>query len=320
MEKPATGRETFSIHTSDCAELGEWARTVGRWDVEYQQISRGPLSAPSALSLFGEAILSDQFFNRSVICRGTPPQDAIAILLPAQGSKSVSFFLGQEVGSHDAIVVRSPCEGLLRTPEGFRLHTITVPACHLEGSLDCFGNADLSSVMNTSKLVRFSPHLLAQFHTLLALRAGSAPEVLDWNTDREIEQETLRLLSEGLLGVQSETRRPRALRNRLTYVREACARIDERLADDVILTDVAKSVGISLRSLENAFVEILGVRPVEYVRTRRLHKVRAHLLKHGTFEGALGQVAGRFGLRHLGYFSRDYKALFGELPGSTVRH
>jgi AraC family transcriptional regulator, ethanolamine operon transcriptional activator len=232
----------------------------------------------------------------------------------------VSVFLGQEVGGHDAIIVRSPSEGLLRTPEGFRLHTITVPVSLLEGTLESFGMADLSSVLATSKLLRFSPRLLGRFHTLLALRAGSAPEVLDWNTDREIEQETLRLVSEGLLGFQSEKRRPRALRNRVLYVREACARIEERLAEDVILTDVAKSVGISLRSLENAFVEILGVRPVEYVRMRRLHKVRAHLLKHGTFDGVLGQVASRFGLRHLSYFSRDYKMLFGELPSSTVRH
>lgn len=146
MDKPPTGRETIQIHTSDCAELGEWARTVGRWDVEYQQISRGPLSAPSALSFFGQAILSDQFFNRSVICRGTPPQEAIAILLPARQSQVASFFLGKEVGSHDAIIVRSPCEGLLRTPEGFRLHAITVPAGHVQSSLESFGLADLSSV------------------------------------------------------------------------------------------------------------------------------------------------------------------------------
>ncbi len=315
-EVPAT---RATIQTSDCAELGEWARTVGRWDVEYQQVGRGPLSAPLALSFYGRVMLSDQSFNRSVICQGAPPQRAIAVILPSRHNARNGIYKGQEVEACDAVAMRSPSEGFLRTPEAFRFHTITIPEGLLGEMLESYARVELASVLSGSKVLRLSPERLSRLHGLLASRTDPAFAVPGSETGLEVEQEVLQLVAESLMGPSLENQKSDAPRKRAEYVREARARIDEGLSGDVILSEVAGSLGICLRTLETAFLEVLGMRPVEYVRNRRLHRVREQLLRREGAEGGLGKVAWEFGLRHQGYFSRDYRRLFGELPSETVR-
>ena len=43
------------------------------------------------------------------------------------------------------------------------------------------------------------------------------------------------------------------------------------------------------------------------------------LLKANPVESAVTAIANDFGFTHLGYFSRDYKAQFGELPSETLQ-
>ena len=60
------------------------------------------------------------------------------------------------------------------------------------------------------------------------------------------------------------------------------------------------------------------VTPVGYLRTIRLNAVR-RLLR--TTPAAARRRRGRreLGFTHLGYFAREYRDLFGELPSQTTR-
>lgn len=81
------------------------------------------------------------------------------------------------------------------------------------------------------------------------------------------------------------------------------------------LADVA---GVSLRSLYAGFQDFCGVSPMQYLRNIRLERVRAELLA-GTVTGGVASVALRWGFSHLGRFSAEYKAHFGESPSQTLR-
>jgi AraC family ethanolamine operon transcriptional activator len=48
----------------------------------------------------------------------------------------------------------------------------------------------------------------------------------------------------------------------------------------------------------------------------RLNAVRREL-RNGTADQTIGDVAARWGFWHMGHFSHDYKALFGETPSHT---
>lgn len=83
-------------------------------------------------------------------------------------------------------------------------------------------------------------------------------------------------------------------------------------------TRLAEVAGCSLRGLYAGFQEFCGMSPMQYLRELRLDGVRADLLVGGTAVSVSG-VALRWGFGHLGRFSAEYKARFGEHPSETLR-
>jgi AraC family ethanolamine operon transcriptional activator len=82
------------------------------------------------------------------------------------------------------------------------------------------------------------------------------------------------------------------------------------------MLEVCRRVGSSRRKLNYCFQDVLGTSPVKYLRAVRLNGVRRALRAGGT---TVQDAAARWGFLHLGQFSRDYKAQFGEKPSETLK-
>ena len=76
--------------------------------------------------------------------------------------------------------------------------------------------------------------------------------------------------------------------------------------------------GVSLRSLYAGFQDFCDISPMQYLRNVRLERVRAELTA-GPVSGGVASVALRWGFTHMGRFSAEYKAHFGESPSQTAR-
>jgi AraC family transcriptional regulator, ethanolamine operon transcriptional activator len=102
----------------------------------------------------------------------------------------------------------------------------------------------------------------------------------------------------------------------LTLVR----RFDEFLAANAGRTlysaDMAKQLGVSVRTLHNALVAIRGMSMHRYTRLRRLWNVRQQLVR-GQPE-SIKAIALVNGFWHLGEFASLYRELFGETPHQTL--
>ncbi len=80
-------------------------------------------------------------------------------------------------------------------------------------------------------------------------------------------------------------------------------------------------VGVSQRTLEYAFKERLGTSPMEFIRRLKLHAARRALLAGERGGPTVTEIAMTFGFYQLGRFATEYRALFGELPSTTLsRH
>ncbi len=77
-------------------------------------------------------------------------------------------------------------------------------------------------------------------------------------------------------------------------------------------------LGISLRKLHDAVAALTGLSPQVYLKTRRLTLARRALQRPGDQPPLIKSVALAHGFWHLGYFARDYRALFGETPSRTI--
>lgn len=83
------------------------------------------------------------------------------------------------------------------------------------------------------------------------------------------------------------------------------------------VSELATLSGSSLRSLQEGFRKHRGLTLTEFIRRLRLDNARAALLSAGE-RNNVTEIAMWCGYGHLGRFSRDYKARFGEAPSLTL--
>lgn len=93
----------------------------------------------------------------------------------------------------------------------------------------------------------------------------------------------------------------------------------EAHADAVLTPEVLARVGcVSVRTLHAAFRERLDTTPMGYVRSVRLERARAELLRADPATLSVSEVAARLGFVHLSRFAQQYRDRFGELPSVTL--
>ncbi len=86
----------------------------------------------------------------------------------------------------------------------------------------------------------------------------------------------------------------------------------------VTVLDMAKNVCVSQRTLEQAFSHCLGVSPKKYLIYMRFNVIRNLLMRSGA-DVNIKTIAQRYGVVHMGNFSRAYRDLFDEIPSETRR-
>lgn len=91
------------------------------------------------------------------------------------------------------------------------------------------------------------------------------------------------------------------------------ARSDEPLS----MAELAREVGVGLRSLQLAFIEARAMEPRDVLLRFRLDRARERLLKPGPTD-TVTSIALDCGFAHLGRFPAAYRIAFGELPAETL--
>lgn len=102
------------------------------------------------------------------------------------------------------------------------------------------------------------------------------------------------------------------------HVRRVQEYLQAHAQEPVRPEQLAALAGVSLRSLYTGFKDFCGVSPMQYLKNLRLDHAHADLMGCAGKNNVAG-VALRWGFAHLGRFSVDYKARFGESPSQTLR-
>lgn len=111
---------------------------------------------------------------------------------------------------------------------------------------------------------------------------------------------------------------PRPVRPRL--VSRVIDLIDSDPAAPHTVTDMARVAGTSVRSLQAAFSEHLGLTPMEYLRRVRLARARQDLLAAVPGDGqSVADIAYRWGFGHVPRFAAAYRERYGQTPSQSLR-
>ncbi|ANS32445.1 hypothetical protein R1CP_39305 (plasmid) [Rhodococcus opacus] len=81
---------------------------------------------------------------------------------------------------------------------------------------------------------------------------------------------------------------------------------------------LAELVGVSVRTLQDGFARYVGAAPMAYLRGIRLERAHEDLVAAEPGYIAVSDIAYRWGFRHLGRFSVEYRKRYGQSPSVTL--
>lgn len=207
-------------------------------------------------------------------------------------------------------------ESLLVIPHGadFRITVRRKAHAWCSISLPFAAQSGDAWIARDSKHVPRLRHLVNEASlSLLDRPAGSSAHAA---AGRRLADEAARLL-ERPTKPHIRSGRPRFDRTRI--IRAAMAVLDSTPICPST-TDLARSVGVTARTLLRTFQESFGVSPKRYLLLRELHAVHRELASGGKdADTTVADVLTRHGIWEFGRFAARYRRQFGELPSATLR-
>jgi transcriptional regulator GlxA family with amidase domain len=118
--------------------------------------------------------------------------------------------------------------------------------------------------------------------------------------------------------VRGERLRPRPAGTRGRQAARAATELMERdPAEPLDLAALAKHSGVSVRTLQEGFLELHGRSPTAHLRRLRLERAHERLCRP-TPDTTVTDVALASGFTHLGRFAEAYRRHFGQPPSQTL--
>ena len=292
-------------------QLDEAARALG-WKAESQQLSRGDFFA-SVLSVESHhgCIVSTQF--RAVIDhRVETPDEFIAFHLGRFDTGEITV-CGYKLKDGD-VVVLSPGSEVEYHLAG-QVHNETLYLSKTAFDTACSRIAPRSELLSDgpSSIAHCDPRRFVSIRKKLREYAmnGILPQ-----------EDASRLLAAMILMVEEAPSRSLCKDLANDYVvgiaRRARSYIENHIDETIRLEDLCSDVGVGLRTLQRCFSRHFQTSPVAYIQARRLNLARRELVSADPTGSTVTRIALDSGFNHLGRFSVDYHAHFGETPRQTL--
>ncbi len=132
----------------------------------------------------------------------------------------------------------------------------------------------------------------------------------------EVPSGDLQAALDGVLAGARRLPQRAAVARRYQLVLEAEAFMAEHLGDGPPLEALGAQLGCSARTLIYAFTQVFGIGPMAYFKLQRLNAIHRRLSAGGDAP-KISELAPRYGFRHMGHFSTDYRLMFGQPPSRS---
>jgi AraC family ethanolamine operon transcriptional activator len=103
-------------------------------------------------------------------------------------------------------------------------------------------------------------------------------------------------------------------------VDHAVAAMQTQPPDTLSISELRRAAGVTERALHKGFVERYTLPPARFLKAFRLNGARKDLGRLASAELEIADIANKWGFRHHGQFSSDYRRWFVELPSQTLKH
>jgi AraC-like DNA-binding protein len=317
---PSTPSAVTVVEISDPTAVGETLEVI---EQDAVQLKSSPLRVRRVIARLGRSVLMFQSTNLPI--RTRTRLQGVFVAFVAFGPRAVGTLNGLPIGPGRVLVSASGVEVEFVVEGGYESVSLLVPPDEIREHLRGRHREDEFRLPDGVELLQSCPDAAQGLYGLgrrLVDVAARQPEVFDVpQTQAAAQVELLETLLATLGSVGHPNSAPRDL-TRQAHSRVVQAVEDYALthtAERLYVTDLCEAAGVSERTLQYAFKEVMGMTPVAYLTRLRLHRVRRGLRATTHRSTTVTAEALRWGFWHFGEFSRTYKACFAELPSETLR-
>jgi AraC family ethanolamine operon transcriptional activator len=298
-------------------DFDELAAAQNGWDTRYRPLKREGFNG-RMISLRTNSIQIDmEQFETPMEIAGSAPTAGLSCVLPLPNSSAYSS-CGEAVTPTHIDVFGSGHEVFAVTPRRTHWLCVSIFDCFFEYQNDSHLMPALPGKNQTHAILRSDPHALALLRSrCLAAISVYRQGTLGCDSGKHLFHDIALQTGLALRGVAEAPVKGRLRQYRLA--RRARDYILNRMSDPPTILEICGALHVPERTLHRAFVQVYGVAPKDFLKTQRLLAVR-QALQTAEPSQTVGHTAPSFGFYELGHFARDYKAMFGELPSTTLNN
>jgi len=323
------GRDAASIHraneksaiisTSDpCVH----AASLRGWSQDYLQLSAGRFSGKIVEVSIGPIQVFKEMIHQRVDEKANPRRDSYTVGVPVYVGED-GYWQGYNL-QRDSLMTLCPNEELhFRTPLVSSILVTVINCAEFDFFSNNTGDVDVGSLVAWAKTGEFSSQAAERFRATLQqvlVSVISTPEVLEHTASQRAIIDTVMNASMDALLARVEENKPsrKAHAVQRTIVERARNYVLANRENPLTVSDLCFHLRMSRRGLHHAFMNVLGVNTITFLRYVKLHGVKKDLLQANPTDSVTG-IACKWGFWHMGMFSLYYKNLFGETPSMTLR-
>jgi AraC family ethanolamine operon transcriptional activator len=323
-ESPGTFDENalYSMVRRETRDADEQAACLRDWDQVYEQLTPGQFEGRFMDIRFRGIQLFREVTNQSVHEAGLM-RDGDRVLGVPVAMQGQGYFCGRPISPDAIMTMRGGDELDFRAPEHFDIVAVSVPVDVLTRYTRDVEHRDIEQELQNVPLLQATKAHVDEFRGFLLTVLESVsrtPAMLQYAAmQKGLEHALLSSVVKAVGRADDAARSTTSPTARHAIVSRAQEYMREHVEEPLTVEDLCRVLGVSRRTLQYSFQEVLQLNPVSYLRAMRLNGVRRMLKSANPERQSVQDIAARWGFWHLSHFANDYRRMFGELPSETLR-
>ncbi len=298
-------------------DVDEQAALLRGWNQTYNQMSPGAFKGSIQETDLGAIQIFREVTSNSLHQTGALPGGTCAVGIPI-GMKGSATFCGTACDGSQLHIFSGASGFEFYSPEELDIVGVVIPQAHLVRALDVretdnFSQPAEAHLRTTS--ARCGRQLRETALSILSVLSDTADPVARAAMIVLMMRDLTASVADAIAGDHHDNgiRIPQG--HRWQIVDRAISFAHDDPGSPVSIEDLCAAAGVSRRTLQYCFNNVLGVSPATYLKAVRLNGARRSLKECRS----VTEAATLWGFWHFGRFAADYATMFGELPSATFR-
>jgi len=300
-------------------DIDQYAEVAKQWDVDFTQLEAGTLKATMTIVGSEDFQAFRTSYSKSLLQKGSSPNHLITFAVP-RSNRGTFFWRGKKITGNNVIIFPLNGEIDSESKAGFDIFALSFLPEYIEQVSTQQNFPNLLRQIRITEVVTLSEQAMNMLRTFLENIFRSLPSQKNNLSDPKfIETIKYEILKEILNAIEKPLNASNESSKRLRdkAFKKAKTFILEHATEPITVQRLAKETGVTVRTLEFAFLERFGVTPKATLKSFKLSGVNKEL-KLADEKSKVTDIANRWGFWHMGQFAKDYKLMFEELPSKTL--